>query len=96
MEINLIDLDLVAIRFRVILQQTKKIQPSDVELFEEWRWLTSQYQACSKKEPSSYMYGVVSVFNSIFNQKRLVFGITRKKIAYLIRTDENWSPKRGL
>ena len=96
MEIDLINLDLISIRFRVILQQTKKITKEDIELFEEWRWLTSQYQSCNKKAPKPHIYGVVSVLNAIFNQRRLVFGMTRKKTSSLIRTDENWNPKKGL
>lgn len=96
MNIDLIDLDALSTQNKIVLQQTRKIQISDIEMFEEWKWLANQYKACIKDRANPQVCGSVSLFNSIFHQKRLVFGINRIKTAQLIQQDSNWPVKKGL
>ena len=60
-----------------------------------WDWLKNQYEIINKSPVSAEHRTYISVLNSILNQERIFFALTRTKLLSLVKGDLNFK-KRGI
>ncbi len=87
---NLLKKSEAALGTLVTLKHTHKITKDDLDL-PEWWILDEHYDHAT----NTYDRLLVSIYNSILTQRRLVFCLTRDATQELLKNDKNWSEETG-
>ena len=82
------------IQSNVILITTKHITEEDLLVDVNWRKIHSEYMECNDSEWLTQ--ATVTLFNSIYHQKRKVFGLSRESLRSVLKSDKNWNKPIGL
>jgi hypothetical protein len=82
------------VKNRILLTTTKKIHKNDIKADPIWDFVNNEYK---ENQDSSWMTkATVTLINSMFYQRRLVFALTRTDLRALLQNDENWKKGIGL